>query len=146
MKKKYLSLLLTFILVIMCTTFAPVCVAGHSHDDSHHSEHHHTYCWTKSGSTFRYQCSGCKHNPNAEKACSTSHHKTAKKNHCKTFHIKCSTHDKVKSCYVSSGKKCIKITKHTNTKFTIKCKKKGKCVVKVKMKSGACYTYKIKVK
>lgn len=106
----------------------------------------HSYAWAKYGSFYFYECKSCEYNLNDEFTYNEVFNKTVKKKGTKTISYRCTKHDAVKSVKVVSGSKIIKIKKKSKSKTTYTTPKKGTGKIQVTMKSGAIYTFKIKVK
>ena len=105
----------------------------------------HRMHWEGSYGYYFWMCKDCGYDSDIY-AESKNKSVTVKKSGTHKVTYRCASHDKLKSASVSSGTKVVKIKSKGNTSLTYTCKKKGSATIKVKMYSGATYTFKIKVK
>ena len=107
----------------------------------------HALGYYKSGKYIYYGCQKCsyvvgdKYIP-AKKTIKT----TTKKGKTGKTTIPLLAKDKIKSIKKITGKNLITVEKNSKNKLIIKAKKKGKAKFKVALKSGAIYTYIVKIK
>jgi len=109
----------------------------------------HTFKWVRDGSIFWYKCKYCDNEPkfNGEELMdwNDSDNVTVRKKKTYKYYMDYyhKTRNKVKSIKYSKKKICS--AKRKGKSIIIKGKKKGKCRVTVKMRSGAKYVFNVKV-
>ena len=110
----------------------------------------HKYKWVRYGKNFWYECKYCEHGPKYNgytlMDSNDSDNVTIKKNRTYKYYLSNYHKTKNKVKLIKRSKKRICTVKRKGKQLIIRGKKRGSCKVTVKMKSGAKYVLRIRVK